>query len=87
MYKLTEQGIKSCEAFIAECIAKRKEILDAKLDTACYTELPTVEDIENDIESFIDEYGEYCNYWGVTDICNSDYPIRLEFGIDFVKKT
>lgn len=86
MYKLTDQGTKTCENFIKECIAKRKEILDAKIDTACYTELPTVEDIENDIESFIDNNGEYYNCWGVTDNCNSDYPIHLVLGIDFIER-
>ena len=41
MYKLTERGIKECERFIAECIAKRKEIIDAGIDTADNTILPT----------------------------------------------
>ena len=64
MYKLTKQGIKKCERFISECNAKRKGIVDAGNDTIYDTTLPTIEDIENDIESFIDEYGEYCNCWG-----------------------
>lgn len=83
MYKLTKQGIEKCEQFIAECKAKRKEILDAKIDTADDTLLPTVEDIENEIEAFIDEYGEYYNFWGVTDNYNSDYTICLTLGKDF----
>lgn len=87
MYKLTEQGIKKCERFIAECNAKRKAILDAKLDTAEDTNIPTVEDIESDINAFgIDEENKYFNGWGVTDNYNSDYPISLILGIDFIER-
>ena len=86
MYKLTEHGIKECEKFIAECRAKRKEILDAKLDTADETDLPTIEDIESDINAFgVDEEGDYFNGWGVTNNYNSDYPIGLTLGIDFIE--
>lgn len=85
MYKLTKHGIKECEKFIAECVAKRKEILDAEIDTADDTFLPTIKDIEDEIEVFIDDDGEYYNFWGVTDNCNSDYAIALKIGIDFVK--
>lgn len=86
MYKLTEQGIKECERFIAECNAKKKEILDARIDTADDTMIPTIEDIESDIEEFVDENGEYYNCWGVTDNYNSDFPICLTLGIDFVER-
>ena len=85
MYKLTERGIKECERFIAECIAKRKEIIDAGIDTADNTILPTTKDIESEIEIFIDEDGEYYNFWGVTDNYNSDYAICLKLGIDFME--
>jgi len=86
MYKLTVHGIKECEKFIAECNAKRKEILDARIDTADDTNIPTVEDIECDIGAFIDEYGEYYNCWGVTDNYCSEYPICLVLGTDFVEQ-
>ena len=85
MYKLTELGIKECERFIAECIEKRKEIIDAGIDTADDTILPTTKDIESEIEIFIDEDGEYYNFWGVTDNYNSDYAICLKLGIDFME--
>lgn len=84
MYKLTEKGIKECERFIAECNAKRKEILDAGLDTADDTEILTTEIIEQDIELFVDEDGDYYNYWGVTDNYNSDWGIGLTLGVDFI---
>jgi len=88
VYKLTEEGVKKCEAFIAECNAKRKEILAAKLDTAEDTNIPTVEDIESDINAFgVDEENEYFNGWGVTDNYNSDYPIGLTLGVDFVEQS
>lgn len=86
MYKLTEQGVKKCKIFIAECIAKRKEILDAKKDTADDTVIPTIDDIESDINDFLDEDGDYYNCWGVTDNYSSDLPICLTLGIDFVER-
>lgn len=85
MYKLTEQGIKEYERFIAECKAKRKEIIDARLDTIDDTILPTIEDIECDIEWSIDEDGDYYNCWGVTDNYSSDNPICLKLGVDFIE--
>ena len=68
MFKLTQEGIKKCEQFIAECEAKRKEILDAGIDTAYDTEIPTATDIELDINfEGLDEEGEYYTSWCVTD--------------------
>lgn len=85
MYKLTEKGVKVCKNFIAECHAKRKEILVAGKDTADETIIPTVEDIESDLNDFgVDMDGDYYNYWGVTDTYNSDNPICLTFGSDFI---
>ena len=34
-WKLTKAGEEQVKYFIKECEAKRKEILDAKIDTAC----------------------------------------------------
>ena len=86
MYRLTNLGIRSCEHFIRECNAKRKEILDAGKDTADETNIPTVEDIECDINFIgIDQYGEYLNSWGVTDHYDSDYPLRLILGSSFIE--
>lgn len=82
-YKLTEQGKGECKRYISELKAKRKEILDAGLDTADETEIPTIEDIESDIswQDVIED--DYYNNWGVTDNYNGDYPLGLELGKDF----
>ena len=44
-YILTEKGREKVTWFIKECAAKRKEILDAGIDTADDTNLPTEEAI------------------------------------------
>lgn len=86
MYKLTEKGVEVCKKFIAECYAQRKEILDAGKDTAEETSIPTIEDIESDLNAFgFDIYGDYYNCWGVTDAYNSDNPIMLTLGSDFTE--
>ena len=86
-YKLTEQGKKECKIYINELKAKRKEILDARLDTADETEIPTIDDIVSDLSygAGADEDSNYYNNWGVTDNYNGDYPLRLELGKDFVE--
>ena len=85
-YVLTSHGKKKVEIFTKNCAAKRKEILDAGIDTADETNLPSEEDILSDLNHGvgIDEDGDYYNGWGVTDHYDSDAPISLHYGIDFV---
>ena len=86
MYRLTENGKKTCENYIAEIIAKRKEILDAGKDTAEDTNIPKVKDIEDDLNFFgVDEDGEYYNTFGVTDHEDADRAILLVLDKDFVE--
>ena len=83
VYKLTDKGIANIEMYIREMQAKKKEILDAGLDTADETNIPTVSDIFIDaIDMGFDEYGEAFNGWGVTDNYDADYPIFLKLGDD-----
>lgn len=82
-YVLTETGRVKVKNYIDELQAKRKEILDARLDTANETHLPAVDDIVCDINfNGVDEEGEYYNGWGVTDHYDSDYPLSLVLGTD-----
>lgn len=84
-YYLTEVGEKKIKNYIKELEAKRKEILDAKKDTADETNLPTVKDVFVDIVQFgFDEDREGYNSWGVTDNYNADYPITLTLKDDVV---
>ncbi len=83
-FRLTETGKKNASIYIRELEAKRKEILDVGLDTAEDTNIPTLEDIEADVNAFgIDEEGDYYNGWGVTDNYDADYPLGLTIGEDF----
>lgn len=82
MVKLTELGKQEVNIYIREAEAKRKEILDAGIDTADDTWLPDEDDILMDIEHF-EEDGEYCNGWGVTDNYNADYPLYLKRGVHY----
>ena len=86
---LTETGKRKVAGFILECTAKRKEILDAGLDTADETNLPTEEDIVSDLNYGIgvDEEGDYFNGWGVTDHYDSDSALSLSINEDFVEET
>lgn len=86
MIKLTQKGKVAVSSYLKELAAKRKEILDARKDTADDTNLPNTEDILCDIENGvgIDEDGEYYNNWGVTDNYDSDYHIYLKINKDFI---
>lgn len=82
MIKLTKTGEENLRLQLAELKAKRKELLDAGLDMAINTPLPTIEDIRSEISEFEDEDGDYFNAWGVTE--NYDIPISLHRGKDFI---
>lgn len=86
-YILTKLGKQKAADYISECVAKRKEILDAGIDTANETDLPTEADIVSDLNNGvgIDEEGDYFNNWGVTDNYITDYPICLSINEDFVE--
>ena len=87
-FAFTENGLKNAQTFIRECNAKRKEVLDAQLDTAEDTSLPTEGDILCDLyDNFDSEDGFYVNGWGVTDSCDYDLPLSMEIGRDFVLLT
>lgn len=84
-YVFTVNGYRTAKRFIAECEAKRKEILDAGIDTADETELPTTQCILDDVNESVglDEDNEYYNCWGITDHYNS-YPLSLTVGEDLI---
>lgn len=86
-YKLTEEGRKECEIFITELKVKRKEILDAGIDTADETFVDyTPEELLDDLLGFgIDEDGEIYNGYGVTDHYDADRIFGLKLGKDFIE--
>lgn len=89
MIILTDYGKKLVEKYIDELYAKRKEILDADLDTVYETDIPTVEDILSDIKSIGIDWEDpdgacYYNGWGVTDNYDADYPLLLKYERDFL---
>lgn len=85
---LTPIGEREVRHYMRELIAKRKEILDAGKDTVETVELPTLEAILSDIETFYgeDDIQEYCNNWQVTDEYDSDYPLHLRMGREIITK-
>lgn len=83
-YVLTEIGKKHAKFYIDELKEKRKEIIDACKDICEDTLLPDIEAIESDVNAFAED-GEYFNNWGVTDHYDSDYPIGLKEGIDYIE--
>ena len=84
-YTYTPTGRWKAVHFIHECEAKRKEILDAGIDTADETELPTAQDILDDVNVGVglDEENEYFDSWGITDHYNS-HPLSLVVGEDLI---
>ena len=83
-YRLTVKGLGKAEQYLRELIAYRKEILDAKLDTADDTPIPTIQDIESDIESF-EEDDEYYNSWSIADDTTMNMPLCLKYEEDYLE--
>lgn len=83
-YRLTAKGLEKAEQYLRELIAYRKEILDAKLDKADDTPIPTIQDIESDIESF-EEDDEYYNSWSIADDTTMNMPLCLEYKEDYLE--
>ena len=85
-FVLTEQGRKTAANFISGCRELRKEILDGRKDTADDTNLPTIEDIEADLNfsELDDDTGDYYNGWGVTDNYDSEILV-LTHNEDFIE--
>lgn len=81
----TFNGYWTAKLFIEECAAKRKEILDAGIDTSDETELPTAQDILDDVNEGVglDGDNEYYNCWGITDHFDSQ-PLSLIVGEDII---
>lgn len=86
-YKLTEIGRKKCEIYIADLKTKRKNILDAGIDTADETFVDyTPDEIFEDLLDFgIDTDGDIYNGYGVTDHYDADAPLGLTLGEDFIE--
>nr|DAE09461.1 MAG TPA: hypothetical protein [Siphoviridae sp. ct96x5] len=71
-YTYTPTGRLWVCRFIRECEAKRKEILDAGIDTADETDLPTAQDILDDVnvgvgldeeKRILQQLGRYGPFW------------------------
>jgi hypothetical protein len=84
-YKLTIKGAEKVTAFISDCKKQRDELLRSGKDTAENTDLPSVSDIESDLNSFLVEQGDYFNKWGITDNHYSR-PLILKIGEDFADR-
>lgn len=84
-YTYTPKGRLRVYHFIRECEVKRKEILDAGIDTADETDLPTAQDILDDVNTGVglDEENEYFDSWGITDHYSS-YSLSLVVGEDLI---
>ncbi len=84
-YTYTPIGRLKAYHFIRVCEVKRKEILDAGIDTADETKLPTAQVILDDVNTGVglDEENEYFDSWGITDHFNS-HPLSLVVGEDII---
>ena len=84
MYKLTDEGKKYVEAYIYKLQLKRKEILDAGIDTVNKVGFPTVGNVVKDLNDIgIDENGEFHMTFYVTDTIPERHPLILKYGKDF----
>lgn len=86
-YQLNATGKQKAQTFVEELKAQRDELVSTGKDTADETILPTIEDIEADLDIFVgwdkNYPNEYYTGWSVTDRYESK-PLQLILGVDFV---
>ena len=79
----TKEGKETVKNFIAELTALQKEILDVRKDAIGETEIPTEDDILQDIFFFEEAFSpENCNYYPATE--NYGLWLSLEKGVDYI---
>ena len=83
-YKTTKAFEEKLSSFIKECLAKRKEILDAGKDTSNYCNPLTRDVVIADIlcGDDVNDYGVYMSPWGVTDKYDSDKMFECKVRTD-----
>lgn len=84
---LTRTGILKIREFVKECADFQRALLTAHLDTANDAILPTMKEIEEDLERLQNESADticgYCNAWNIADNHISE-TLVLKLGEDFV---
>lgn len=81
--ELTSKGLHKVYAFISDLDIKRSELINAGYaDEDDETTIPDVEDIKDDISTFIDKDGTYCNGWNATENSEPDI-LELHSDVDF----
>ena len=83
IFRLTDIGKKNAGDYIARLSIQRNAAISSGIDSAEFTELPTIEDIEEDVNFIgLDSENEYINNWAITDNYSSDYPLLLILNLD-----
>jgi hypothetical protein len=81
--ELTSKGLHKVYVFISDLEIKRSELINAGYaDEDDETTIPDIEDIKDDISTFIDKDGIYCNGWNATENSEPDI-LELHKGVDF----
>ena len=82
--ELTLKGFHKVYTFISDLEVKRSELINAGYaDEDDETNIPDVEDIVNDMLTFIDKDGVYCNGWNATEDNKPDI-LELHEDVDFI---
>lgn len=81
--ELTPKGLHKVYEFISDLEIKRSELINAGYaDEDDETTIPGIEDIEDDILTFVDKDGIYCNGWNATENSEPDI-LELHENVDF----
>jgi hypothetical protein len=81
--ELTLKGLHKVYAFISDLEIKLSELINAGYaDEDDETSIPDIEDIKDDILTFVDKDGMYYNGWNATENSEPDI-LELHKGVDF----
>ena len=81
---LTKEGKETIKNFIAELTALQKEVIDAGKGTVGDTEIPTEDDILQDILFFEEDFGNGVWYPAVEESGDYGEWLFLKYGEDYI---
>lgn len=86
MYRLTEIGRQTVKNYIKDMREKQLFYLENKYDKADFDMIPSVKEVEDDLNWEVDNRETYRKTWQVTYCFDADETLELAYGLDYYEE-